>query len=149
MRSSLFVIAAMIAGAAHAGAPAEIELVRGGKTYELSNAARARIAEALPRLFATCSLNSRDHPKIFAATDPDALWRATLAKDHLIVRLAARELLLGLGDPRFPWPELSRDGANVVAHSKCSGGDTIKFVCAPEIKPLMPSSYDRLCRVLK
>jgi hypothetical protein len=154
--------AAMTVGAVHAAGPAEIALVRGGKTYELSDAARARIGEELPKLFATCSLNSREHPKIFAATDAGAMWQATLAKDHLRVRLAApvnvghahqralpaRELLLGLNDPRFPWPELSRDGESVVAHSKCSGGDIIKFVCAPELKPLMPESYHRLCSVL-
>jgi len=36
-----------------------------------------------------------------------------------------------------------------VAHTKCSGGDTIKFVCAGEIKPLMPGSYYRMCDLLE
>jgi len=154
---------AAMCGLAGAGAAAEIELVRDGKAYELSAAPRAYIAEQLPRLFSTCSLNSRDHPQIFAARDPGARWRETAAGSHLIVRfatpldvghphhgaLAARQLMLGLPETHYPAPQLSRDGERVVAHTKCSGGDTIRFVCAGEIKPLMPGSYHRACDLLE
>jgi hypothetical protein len=142
-------LAAIVAlGTVPAARAAEVELVRDGKRHELSAAARAHIAEQLPRLFSTCSLNSRDHPQVFAARDPAAQWRETAAGNHLIVRLAARQLMLGLPDARYPEPQLSRDAERVVAHTKCSGGDTIKFVCADEIRALMPRSYRPQCDLL-
>jgi hypothetical protein len=163
MKRSPIVVVALVVGAAHAAGPAEIGLVRGGKAYELSEAARARIGEELPKLFATCSLNSRDHPQIFASSDAGTVWQDTHTKDRLTLRFAiptnvghphqagisALQLVLRLDDARFPGPQLSRNGNDVIIHSKCSGGDMIKFVCAPEIKPLMPGSYAQLCRVLR
>jgi hypothetical protein len=162
MRPLLSLAVAVMVGSAEAADPAEIELVREGMRQQLSEAARARITEQMPKLFSTCSLNSRDHPRIFSSASPSATWQELQAKDHLIVRFAtplsighphlpafsARELLLGLADPRLAGPELSRNGENVVAHTKCSGGDMIKFVCAPELKPLMPASYHPLCSLL-
>jgi len=158
----LVLAAAVLANAAQAAGP-EVELVRAGKPHALPAAAQARIAELLPKLFSTCSVNSRDHPKGFASSDFRAMWRETAATDHLSVRFAtpievghphrpgisARQLFLGLPDANYPSPHLSRDGDSVLAHGKCSGGDTIRFVCTPELKPLMPVSYHPLCAVLK
>ena len=36
----------------------------------------------------------------------------------------------------------------VVAYTKCSGIDVMKFVCAPDIKPVMPELYNGLCPAL-
>jgi hypothetical protein len=152
----------LLLGPAQAEAPAEVELVRDGRQRQLSDAARAHIIGELPKLFATCSLDSRNHPATLR--DPSvAEWNALEAKDRLSIRFAApinvghpqhqalpaRELILGLADARFPGPELSRNGESVVAHAKCSGGDLIRFVCAPEIRPLMPDSYQPLCSWLE
>jgi hypothetical protein len=50
-----------------------------------------------------------------------------------------------LHDPEFPGPDLSRHGAQVVAYVKCSGEGMIRFVCAPDVKAMMPASYHALC----
>lgn len=156
-RSHLAFYAAVIlmTGTVQAAEPIEIELIRGGKHQELSEQVRSQIADRLPKLFATCSTNSRDHPRGFASLNLTTVWKDTLATDHLRVHLpkmidirgiAAQQLLLGLGDPRFPGPTLSRQGQDVVALGKCSGADVIGFVCAPDIKAVMPSYYHGLCR---
>lgn len=157
--------ALVVAASAFAAPPgAEVELVRGGKRVELSPAARAYFAAELPRLFSTCSLDSRHRPKVFAKRDVGEMWQETQARDHLAVRLdatrnvghplegaiEARELVLGLDrHPRYPEPFLSRNAKTVVAHTKCDGGAIIKFVCAPEVKPLMTQSYLENCSLLK
>jgi len=159
-RIALAVAVALATGALLAAEPAEIRLVRGGKQQEMPEQARSAIAERLPQLFATCSLNSRDHPRIFESWSLATIWEDTAARDHLSLRLTApievraggsrvilvQQLLLGLDDPKFPGPEISRHGGRVVAHTKCSGGDLIEFVCAPGVKAVMPGSYHGLCR---
>jgi hypothetical protein len=146
-------ILALASGAAHA---AEVELIRDGKRQEVAKAAQARIAQQLPKLFATCSINSRHHPEIVSVA------RGAEKMDRLVVRLdtpvnlghprlgaiAARELVLGLPNARYPGPFLSRNGESVVAHTKCDGGQTIRFVCAPELQALMPRSYSESCKLL-
>lgn len=140
----------------------EIELVRGGAHLDLPPETQATIAARLPQLFGTCSLNSRRHPREFTTIDVASAWRNTLAGDHLLVRLSdpivigangssairARELLQGLHDPRFPGPELSRDGDQTVGWTKCSGVETIRYVCTPGIRDVMPASYHGLCQFI-
>ena len=137
-----------------------IELVRDGNRQELSDQTRSQIADQLPKLFSTCSINSRDHPQTFASWSLTTIWEDAQVKDHLTVQFASpielraghssvisvQQFLLGLNDPRFPGPELSRHGEQVVAYVKCSGIDLIKFVCAPDVKGAMPGSYYGLCR---
>jgi len=158
----VFSSAVLVTGALHAAELIDVQLVRGGKNHQLSDQTRTQIADRLPKLFATCSLNSRDHPNIFASWGLTTIWVDTEAKDHLKLRLpkpidirtgdlpaiSVREFLLGIDDPKFPGPEISRAGEDVVAYVKCSGGDAIKFVCMPEVKAVMPSAYHDLCRHL-
>jgi len=49
----------------------------------------------------------------------------------------------------FPDPELTRHGDELIAYGKCSGGDSIKFVCTPGVRDIMPGSYHALCRYLE
>jgi len=149
-------------GALQAAEFTNIDLVLDGKRQELSDQARLHILQELPELFATCAINSRDDPRIFASWSFATIWEDTETKDHLAVRFAspiemrvrhsavisAQEFMMGLHDPEFPGPELSRHGERVVAYVKCSGIDAIKFVCAPGVKTVMPASYDRLCRYI-
>ena len=158
----LSVAVVLTMGTLQAAEPSDIELVRSGKRQELSEQTRSAIADLLPKLLATCSLNSRDHPQIFASRGLATIWEDTEAKDHLRIQLpepievragesrviSIQEFLVRLDDPRFPGPELSRHGERVVAHTKCSGYDVIGFVCAPGVKAVMPSSYHGLCRYL-
>jgi len=156
----------LLVGASAVAAPpgTEVELLRGGRRVELSPAARAYFATELPRLFSTCSVNSRLHPKAFAKSSAGARLQEAQAGDHLAVRLTvarnvghpleaeirASELIVGLAHHRrYPGPFLSRDGSSVVAHAKCAGGDIIRFVCAAEVKTLMPAGYHQNCDLLK
>ena len=157
---TLSVVVVMTSGTLQAAELGKIELVRGGKHQEVSEQTRSAIAERLPKLFATCSLNSRDHPKIFAPWGLATIWKDTEAKDHLGIQLSepievragnspvisVQQFLVGLDNPQFPGPQLSRSGERVVAYTKCSGHDIIRFVCAPKVKTVMPSSYYGLCR---
>jgi hypothetical protein len=157
-----FSAAALATSALHASESVDVQLVRGGRNLPLSEPARSLIAEQLPKLFATCSLNSRDQPNLFASSGLTTIWADTEAKDHLRLRLAkpveirtvnspaipVQEFLLGLGDPNLPGPEVSRAGGNVVAYVKCSGADVIRFVCMPELRAAMPATYHGLCSLL-
>ena len=82
---------ATISFASQAGEPqaasVEISLVRNGKQQALTEEARTRIAEQLPKLFATCSINSRDQPQIFTSWRLPTIWEDTEAKDHLKISL--------------------------------------------------------------
>ncbi len=114
----------------------------------------------MPRLFATCSLNSRDQPAIFHSWNLETAWGKVQNEDHIhlsldqvvnlelpgsrVVRVG--ELILGLGEPRFPGPELSRHEGSIVAYVKCSGYELMKFVCAPGIREVVPEAYHELCR---
>lgn len=149
----------LMTGTLQAAEPSEIKLVRDGKHQEVSEKTRSTIAERLPKYFATCSFNSRDHPRVFASWLPPTIWEDTEAKDHLTIHFSkpieiragtspvssVQQILLGLDNPRFPGPELTRHGERVVAYLKCSGNDLIGFVCAPDLKAVMPSSYHWLC----
>jgi hypothetical protein len=146
--------------AAQAG---EIVLVRDAKLVEMSASVQADLSKRVLKLFATCSIDSRRHPWVFKSGQPPAMWRDTLGKDHARIRLSepmqlrtpgskailVEEFLLGLGEPRYPGPHLARNGDEIVAYSKCSGGDTIRLMCAPGIKELMPSSYHEPCGLLE
>jgi hypothetical protein len=139
---------------------AEVTVARNRQSVSISQVARRNIIEEMPRLFATCSLNSRDHPAIFHSSNLETVWGKVQNEDHIHLRLnqvmdlelpgsrtvRVRELMLGLGEPRFPGPELSRDEQSTVAYVKCSGYELIKFVCAPGIKNVVPEAYHELCR---
>ena len=139
----------------------DVEFFRGGARQELSSQACSYVADQLPKLFATCSINSRDDPQIFGSWGLATIWEETRAKDHLVLQLASpieiragrhavtvQHFLMGLDSP-FPGPELSRHGEQVVAYIKCSGISVMRFVCAPDLRPSMPDSYDELCSHLE
>jgi len=99
---------------------------------------------------------------IFTAWRLPTIWEETAAKDHLKITLEkpveinpgkttpilVQQFMLGLENSTFPGPELSRSDTGVVAYTKCSGIDVMKFVCAPDIKPVMPELYNGLCPAL-
>ena len=159
-QSAGLIAAAVWAGHLLAVEHSEVTVIRDGMALDLPTSAQADIVRRLPQLFATCSLNSRDHPQFFASRDLPSVWQETLSKDHLKIHLprpvdlrttdstvmAVQEFLLGLSDAQFPGPELTRHGEDVVAYVKCSGYDVIGFVCAPGIRAVMPRSYYGLCR---
>jgi len=142
--------------------PAEVTVARNGRNVLISEVARRSIIEEMPRLFATCSLNSRDHPAIFQFWNLETAWGKVHNEDHIHLRLdravdlelpgsrtmRVGELMLGLGEPSFPGPELSRDERSIVAYVKCSGYELMKFVCAPGIKDVVPEAYHELCRYI-
>jgi hypothetical protein len=155
--------AALFASSLAAAQAGEIVLTRGGKVVEMPASIQADLSTRVLKLFATCSVDSRRHPWVFESPQPPAMWRETLGKDHVSIRLskptplrtpgsgaiAVQEFLLGLGEPRYPGPHLARNGDEIVAYSKCSGGDTIRLMCAPGIKELMPRSYHEPCGLLE
>jgi hypothetical protein len=164
MRFAHLILSAVVLGPGvlHAGESNDVQLVRGGRNYQLPEQTRAQVADRLPKLFATCSLNSRDYPGLFASSSMATLWTDAEAGDYVKLRLAKpmdirigdrpvisiQEFLLGLEDPKFPGPELSRVGDTVIAYVKCSGKEMIEFVCVAEIKAVMPDGYHELCRHL-
>ena len=141
----------------------EVTITRDGRSVSITEVARRSIAEGMPRVFATCSLNSRDQPEIFRSWNLETIWGKVQNEDHIHLRLdqvmdlalpgsrVARvgELIFGLGEPRFPGPELSRHEGSVVAYVKCSGYELIRFVCAPGVKGIVPEGYHELCRYVE
>ena len=139
---------------------AEVTVTRNGRSVSISELGRRTIIQEMPRLFATCSLNSRDHPAIFDSWNLETAWGKAQNEDHIYLRLdqamdlelpgsrvvRVGELILGLDEPRFPGPELSRHERSIVAYVKCSGYELMKFVCTPGIKEVVPEAYHELCR---
>jgi hypothetical protein len=82
-------IVVLTVGTLRADDPAGIELVRGGERQELSDQKRSRIADPLPKLFSTCSINSRDHPQTFASLSLATIWDNARARDHLTLQVRA------------------------------------------------------------
>lgn len=147
-RPALLALALSVAEAADTGA--HVTLVTQGASVTLSEPEQAQIAKRVEALMVGCGMTSVTFPDLFAARSLPAEWQGARAGSHLYVRfpkplVATRgrveisEVVIGLQDPNFIGPELSRHGEDVVGHVKCSGHRALALMCATALRPhLLP-----------
>ena len=137
-------------------------LITHGASVALSKLERSQIARRVETLMVGCAMTSVTFPGLFAARSLPKEWDDARAGSHLYVRfpkpLVARrgrlrisEVVIGLQDPNFIGPELSRHADQVVGHGKCDGHRALALACASAVRPhLLPrqragcEAYDRI-----
>jgi len=129
---------------------ARVTLITNGASVALSELERSQIASRVEALMVGCAINSVTLPGLFAARSLPKEWEDARAGSHLYVRfskpLVARrggvqmsEVVIGLQDPNFIGPELSRHAEQVVGHVKCDGHRALALACVTAVRPhLLP-----------
>jgi hypothetical protein len=128
----------------------QVTLVAPGGPVTLTESEQTQIAKRVEVLMVGCAINSVTAPNLFAARPLPAEWQAARAGSHLYVRfpkplVATRtrveisEVVIGLQDPTFIGPELTRHGEAVIGHVKCDGHRALALMCATALRPnLLP-----------
>ncbi|HEY4911869.1 MAG TPA: hypothetical protein VIJ73_20325, partial [Methylomirabilota bacterium] len=103
-------------------------------------------------------ISSVTEPDLFAKRSLPGEWQAARAGSHLYVRfpkpiVATRgrvdisEVVIGLQEPSFLGPELSRHGAAVVGHIKCNGHRALALMCGTALRPHLRPGQAASCKV--
>ena len=139
-----------------------VALIRDGSAVALSEPGQSQIARRAKALIVGCAITSVADPDLFAARALAKEWQDLRARSHIYVRFPTplraerggvqiSEVVVGLEDPSFIGPELTRHGDQVVGHVKCSGHRALALMCAPSVRPhLLPGQrancavYDRI-----
>jgi hypothetical protein len=158
--AALVALALVVLSAAEAAEPgaAQVTLLAQGAPVALSEAERLRIARRVEELMVGCAMSSATEPGLFGATSLPAEWQKTRAGSHLYVRFSTplltrrtqvpiTEVAIGLQDPSFIGPELTRHGDAVVGHVKCNGHRALALMCATAIRPHLLPGQAASCRV--
>ncbi|HKX02018.1 MAG TPA: hypothetical protein VJX71_05940 [Methylomirabilota bacterium] len=137
---------------------ADVTLVAPGGPVALTEPERARIAKRVEVLMVGCAISSVTEPDLFASRSLPGEWQAARAGSHLYVRfpkplVATRgrvdisEVVIGLQDPHFIGPELSRHGDAVVGHIKCNGHRALALMCGTVLRPHLLPGQAASCKV--
>jgi hypothetical protein len=86
-------------------------------------------------------------PDLFATRALAKEWQDVRAGSHLYVRVEISEVVVGLEDPSFIGPELSRHGGQVVGHVKCNGLRALALMCRPPVRPHLLARQRANCSV--
>lgn len=151
-------LAMLLSGAVAADVGADVTLVRDGSAITLSELEQAQIARRVETLIVGCATTSVTAPDIFAARALAKEWQDVRAGSHLYVRFPAplraergrveiSEVVVGLEDPSFIGPELSRHGDRVVGHVKCDGLRALALMCMPPVRPHLLTRQRANCSV--
>jgi len=154
--------AVLLAVAEAADTGTVVTMIKDGSAVALSEVERSQIARRVEALIVGCAITSVTAPDLFATRALAEEWQEVRAGSHLHVRFPTplraerggvqiSEVVVGLEDPSFIGPELSRHGRPVTGHVKCSGLRALALMCAPPVRPhLLPRQrtsctvYDRI-----
>ena len=151
-------LAALLAGAEGADPGSGVTLIRDGAAVVLSEAERSQIARRVEALIVGCAITSVTAPDLFAARALEQEWQDVRARSHLHVwfptplraergGVQISEVVVGLEDPSFIGPELSRHGDQVVGHVKCSGHRALALMCASPVRPHLLARQRASCAI--
>jgi hypothetical protein len=143
--AGLACLAILLAGVVSADVGIEVTLIRDGSSITLSEAEQSQIARRVETLMVGCAITSVTAPDLFAARALAKEWQDVRAGSHLYVRFPTplraerggveiSEVVVGLEDPSFIGPELSRHGDQVVGHVKCDGLRVLALMCMPPVR---------------
>jgi hypothetical protein len=136
---------------------AQVTLVAQGAPVALSEPEQSQIAKRVAALMVGCGMTSVTFPDLFAARSLPAEWQGARAGSHLYIRFTTplltrrdrteiSEVVIGLQDPSFIGPELSRHGEDVVGHVKCSGHRALALMCATALRGHLLPGQARSCK---
>jgi hypothetical protein len=136
----------------------DVALIRDGSAITLSEAQQSQIARRVETLIVGCAITSVTAPDLFAARALAKEWQDVRAGSHLYVRFPTplraersgveiSEVVVGLEDPSFIGPELSRHGDQVVGHVKCDGLRALALMCRPPVRPHLLARQRANCSV--
>jgi len=155
-------LAVLPSGAGAVDIGTDVTLIRDGSVVALTEPGQSQIARRAKALIVGCAITSVADPDLFAARALAKEWHDLRARSHIYVRFPTplraerggvqiSEVVVGLEDPSFIGPELTRHGDQVVGHVKCSGHRALALMCAPSVRPhLLPGQrancavYDRI-----
>jgi hypothetical protein len=143
--AGLACLAILLAGVVSANVGIEVTLIRDGSSITLSEAEQSQIARRVETLMVGCAITSVTAPDLFAARALAKEWQDVRAGSHLYIRFPTplraerggveiSEVVVGLEDPSFIGPELSRHGDQVVGHVKCDGLRVLALMCMPPVR---------------
>jgi hypothetical protein len=147
---------AQVAEAADGGV--QVTLVAPGGPVTLTEPEQARIAKRVEVLMVGCAISSVTEPDLFAKRSLPAEWQAARAGSHLYVRFPKplvgtrgrvdiSEVVIGLQEPSFIGPDLSRHGEAVVGHIKCNGHRALALMCGTALRPHLRPGQAACCKV--
>ncbi|MFI5375027.1 MAG: hypothetical protein ACHQ8D_10395 [Candidatus Rokuibacteriota bacterium] len=151
-------LAVLLVGAEGTDPGTGVTLTRDGAAVVLSEAERSQIARRVEALIVGCAITSVTAPDLFAARALGKEWQDVRAGSHLYVRFPTplraergrvqiSEVVVGLEDPSFIGPELSRYDNQVVGHVKCSGRRALALMCAPPVRSHLLARQRANCAV--
>jgi hypothetical protein len=151
-------LAVLLAGAGGADPGPGVALIRDGAAVVLSEAERSQIARRVETLIVGCAITSVREPDLFAARALEKEWWDVRAGSHLYVAFSTpiraerggveiSEVTVGLEDPSFIGPELSRHDNRVVGHVKCDGRRALALMCTPPVRSHLLARQRANCAV--
>ena len=151
-------LAVLLAAAEGADPGTGVTLIRDGSAVVLSEVERSQIARRVEALIVGCAITSVRAPDLFAARALAKEWQDVRAGSHLHVRFPApiwserggvqiSEVVVGLENPSFIGPELSRHDDQVVGHAKCDGRRALALMCAPPVRSHLLARQRTSCAV--
>jgi hypothetical protein len=128
---------------------------------ELAAADAQPLAPKIRWLVDSCSVNSIDHPNVFAGRDPIVSWDQARAAPHLLARFEKPFAVNGRGtrEPilvsealvplqvRGPYWYTRRDGI-VVQHTKCLPRPIGAVLCGPAVRPHLDPEDVKVCDLI-
>lgn len=156
--AGLACLAILLAGAVGADIGTDVTLIRDGSAITLSEREQSQIARRVETLIVGSAITSVTAPDIFAARALAKEWQDVRAGSHLYVRFPTAlraerggveisEVVVGLEDPSFIGPELSRHRDQVVGHVKCDGLRALALMCMPPVRPHLLARQRANCTV--
>jgi hypothetical protein len=156
--AELALLAVLLAAAEPADTGALVTLVEDGASVPLSPTERSQIAGRVEALMIGCAITSATDAGLFAGRSLAREWEDARAGSHVYVHfpkplwakrggVRISEVVVGLQDPSFIGPELSRHGDEVTGHLKCNGHRALALMCAPSIRPHLLPGQAASCKV--
>jgi len=136
----------------------QVTLVAPDGAVALTEPEQGQIAKRVEMLMVGCAITSMTAPDLFTSRSLPGEWQAARAGSHLYVRfpkplvatrgrLEISEVVIGLQDPRFIGPELSRHGEAVAGHVKCNGHRALALMCGTALRSHLLPGQAAGCRV--
>jgi hypothetical protein len=137
-----------------------VSVVHNGSRVSLPSSEISGMLDGIAAFFASCSLDSKSDPPVFATHDAASDWNAaakqphlyaefsqslSVARRHASVRVAEALIPLDVGAPYW----FTRDSGVVVAWTKCTWPATRRILCSKSVLPYLARASQDQCATLR
>ena len=137
-----------------------VSVVHDGSRVSLPPSEVSEMLDGIAAFLASCSLDSKSDPAVFATHDAASDWNAAAKQPHLYaelsqplsvarrhgsVRAAEAVIPLDVGAPYW----FTRDGGVVVAWTKCTWPAMRRILCDKSVLPYLTRASHNQCATLK